>query len=152
MNIALISNNTKLLKVVAHSVAIALNMFYIDAEEYIEYDLVEKERALQACSKEYLQLREQKAMQTICSYENMLLSVSEDVFISNQNIVQISCKTVYCMAPQLSQTSKQVVDNLKTETRMLDFNQVNHIIPISEEATDTAIIQIVQLFQNGSKS
>ena len=97
-------------------------------------------------------MREQKAMQTICSYENTLILISEDMFIDNQATVLAWCKTVYVNAPHGQQTSKQIVNKIKTVSRIVDLKFVNYIVNIKQENTEEIVNQIVSLFKNGSKS
>lgn len=139
MNIAMIGHNSKLLKEVAHKVALQLGYFYIDAEEYVEYDLVEKERALQVCSKEYLKQREQKAIQTICSYENTLISVSEDLFAANTNLFAAKCLLV-----EMQDNFHTTLEERKHIARQELSKQYDVVCPVGAKHIDHIVAQLVQ--------
>lgn len=85
MNIAFVCSDYDINRHVAYKVSVSLDMFYIDADDFIKYDLVEAERAKAVCSKDYLKNHEHSCVKEISSYDNTVISISDELYIDSVN-------------------------------------------------------------------
>lgn len=62
-----------------------LDMFFVDVKELIEYDLVNSKEALLRCGKEYIEKEERKTVRNVSEYENSVVNIPYDIFITNRD-------------------------------------------------------------------
>ncbi|MFA6860176.1 MAG: hypothetical protein WCR30_02160 [Clostridia bacterium] len=142
MNIAIVCHERNLLKDVAYKVALALGMFFVDASDFIEYDLVDKERATNFCSKDYLEVREKKAIENICSYENTLISITDELFVSSQNFENVrKQRAIFFLKTdkKFSLKAEKIVSKLGEEARENEIANISDFVILQDKKTNEVL-------------
>ncbi|MEG1499835.1 MAG: shikimate kinase [Clostridia bacterium] len=70
---------------VCAKVADLLDMFYVDAEDLIEYDLINCDDIIKTCGNEYFEKQEKKVIKSLSEYENSVISISYELLVSKEN-------------------------------------------------------------------
>lgn len=84
-NLTLIALNPEFKKNIAKKLAEVLEMFYVDINEFIKYDIIDVNTVIKTAGLEYYNKLETKAVSTISSYENTLSTLTLSTFFSNDN-------------------------------------------------------------------
>lgn len=71
---------------VAKMVANDLGFYFLNLDDYIDYNLFDAERILSKCGIEYLKTQETKYLKDALGLDNMLYYASYELFVNNQNL------------------------------------------------------------------
>lgn len=82
-NILILSLDNKLAKKAAKKVADLLSMHFLDVDELINYELINKDEIEIKCGAEYLKKLEEGCVSNAVEFENCVTVVSIDTFLSN---------------------------------------------------------------------
>lgn len=61
--------------------------FYLNCEEMLEYELADRETILKKCGLEYLKKQEKKFVKGLLDYDNVVMSMSFDLYTTNNNFL-----------------------------------------------------------------
>jgi len=84
-NLTIIALNTEFKKNIAKKLANELDMFYVDINEFVKYDVVDVNEIIKTAGLEYYNTLETKAVKTISGYENTLTTLNLSTFFCNDN-------------------------------------------------------------------
>lgn len=79
---------------VAKMVANDLGFYFINLDDYIEYNLFDSEKILAKCGIEYLKKQEAKYIQDALMLENMMYYSSYELLVNNLSIFE-DCELIY---------------------------------------------------------
>jgi shikimate kinase len=97
--------NDKLNFQVGKMLSDSLDMFFLDLEKFIEYDVVNKEDIIEKVSLEYLSELEKKSVKHVASFENTVIAASYNCFVINKNYDYFKNKSIIIY---LRQTKSQI--------------------------------------------
>lgn len=94
-NLTIIALNTEFKKYIAKTLANVLDMFYVDINEFVKYDVVDVNQIIKTAGLEYYNMLETKAVKTISSYENTLTTLNLSTFFCNDNYKYLKQSSVF---------------------------------------------------------
>lgn len=127
INIALISLNEKFCISIGESFAESLDMFHVNCEEMIMYDLTSPKEVIEKCGLEYFKKRERSVVRNCSEYVNTVITVSYNLFKSYKELFKNSL-VVYIQLPQ--EKCDKVPNEIDYQTRN-EFAMANSQIVIS---------------------
>lgn len=98
--IILVSLCDKLTKEIGELLSQSLGMMFCDVNDLVEYELIDKNRIEQICSKEYLVESERKVMRHVASFENIVVAINFDYFANNQPILKKNALMLFLDVPK----------------------------------------------------
>lgn len=115
-NIALICLLDNYNKEIASLLSEKLEMFYVNIDEMVEFELGDSEHILSALGDEegldYIKKSEDKIIKNVSSFENAIISLNPTTMFSNQNF-DIITKTSYVVYLQISPQFLRHVPNIQ---------------------------------------
>ncbi|MGN1208332.1 MAG: shikimate kinase [Christensenellales bacterium] len=84
-NLTIIGLNKQFKKNVAKKLAEELDMFYVDINDLIKFDLIDINEIIKTAGIEYYNQQETKAVSLVASYENTLATIDLSTFFSKDN-------------------------------------------------------------------
>ena len=94
-NLTIIALNTEFKKNIAKKLANELDMFYVDINEFVKYDVVDVNQIIKTAGLDYYNSLETKAVKTISSYENTLTTLNLSTFFCNDNYKYLKQSSVF---------------------------------------------------------
>lgn len=79
---------------VAKMVANDLSLYFLNLDDFIDYNLFDSERILAKCGIEYLKNQEAKYLQEALLLENIMYYSSYELFVNNQKLFK-NCEIIY---------------------------------------------------------
>lgn len=84
-NITLLALNGELKNEIANSLAKKLEMFVVNVNDIIKYDLINVNQVVSIAGLDYYNKVESKTVKSISSYDNALITLDLDTFFNNDN-------------------------------------------------------------------
>lgn len=94
-NLTLIALNLGFKKNIAKKLADVLGMFYVDVNEFIKYDVIDINSIIKTAGIEYYNKLETKAVSTISSYENSLITLDLNTLFCNDNFKFLKQSSIF---------------------------------------------------------
>lgn len=132
-NITLLALNNNLKKILAKKLSKQLDMFYVDIDDFIEYDLNGIKRVIDVAGLEYFNKIETQTLKRIYSYENTIITLSlntlnktmHKLFVKNKSVsifIKVDFK-FYKKYLKLESESKEI-----EEINVAVFNERNKLL------------------------
>ena len=113
-NITFIALNKSLKKEIAKNLANKLEMFYIDINEFIQYQLQNINDVISINGLEYYNEEETRIVKTISTYENSLITLNLDTFFNANNYKYLKSNSLFIYLKVDFETYKTILDNENT--------------------------------------
>lgn len=110
-NITLISLNSGIKKEIALNLANTLGMFYIDINDFINYQLLNVNEVITKAGLEYYNKEETKIVASIASYENVLITLNLETFFNKNNYKKLKETSLFIYLKVNFETYKRNLDN-----------------------------------------
>ena len=94
-NITLIALNKNFKKKIAKKLASSLDMFYVDVNELMKYDLLNIQKVIKISGIDYYNKEETKTINSLSTYENILITLDNDTFFNNNNYELIKTNSLF---------------------------------------------------------
>lgn len=131
--IYLLSLSDDLTQKIAKKLSDVLGMMFCDAEELLQYELIDIDGLKKFSTKAYLDESEQKVVNHIATFEDVVVKVGYDLFVRNKQTIKNSGLVIFLDFPK--QNVKNVANNLAFEQHKKDLQQ-NCDFCISLQTTD----------------
>lgn len=101
-NIVLIGFLDNLTKQISEKLALDFGLYYANAEDIIEYNLMNEKEIEKLCGVDYLNKLKQKTLKDISNYENTLITMPFSMFSQNNNydMFKKNCTIVFLNFPK----------------------------------------------------
>ncbi|MGN1223347.1 MAG: shikimate kinase [Christensenellales bacterium] len=84
-NITIVALNKRYRKNIAKKLANTLQMFYLDINELVKYELFDVKKVIKLSGLDYFSNEETKIVKSVSKYENTLCTLDLDTFFNNDN-------------------------------------------------------------------
>ena len=84
-NLTIVGLNPEFKKSIAKKLADELEMYYIDINDFVKYDVIDFNNIIRTVGLEYYKNLETKAVNVVSSYENSLITLNLSTFFENNN-------------------------------------------------------------------
>lgn len=84
-NITILALNKKLTNKIAKNLSTKLDMFFVDANELVKYDLLDINKVIKVAGIDYYNKAETKIIKSISCYENVIITIDNDTLFNNNN-------------------------------------------------------------------
>jgi len=126
--------------VVAKALSQNLDMMFCNTKELIEYELIDKKKVQEVCSKEYLQLSERRVMKHIASFVNVVVSINFDYLINNFDVLKAGALVVFVkLSKTFLKANDEVVNLIAYDTRTAKLKDLAHL-QVNTIKTDTNFV------------
>lgn len=143
MKLAIIIFEKTSFKDTVKSLADFLGLKFCDVDEMIEYDLVDKQKMIKLCGKEYYNQKEKSVLKRLADFDDVLLFVTTELFLSNENYQFIDMPRYYLSTSDINMLAniadaekilelknklaiKEITDSLmKPLSNMVDINTID---------------------------
>jgi len=139
-NITFIALNNGLKKEIAKNLAEKLEMFYIDINELIKYQIPNTSEVITLAGIEYYNEEETKIVKTVSSYENTLITIDLDTFFNNNNYLHLKENSVFIYLKVDFENFKKLLEREIPKKSRLEkslskkvFNERNKIIELESD-------------------
>ena len=126
-NIVVVSLSNNYSRQVGKQLADFLEMFYVDLNDILEYNLV-NDKMLETAGKEYFDKERKKIINSVTSYENSLVVADIELFLLNNNFVYFKSNFLiiylYCNETELERYESA----FKNKRNLYAFNEENEIV------------------------
>ncbi|MDD4816200.1 MAG: hypothetical protein PHQ62_03595 [Clostridia bacterium] len=116
---------------VGELVADDAGFYFLNIDDYIEYSLLDGDKMLVKCGKDYYLKQELKSIVDCLGFEKTLYYCSYDVFINNQNLFE-DCQKIYIALSkkQLGKINDKdfVINNIAFEDRDLALRKICKVV------------------------
>lgn len=127
-NIAIICLNDYLRKETAKLLAESTKMYYLDVDELIDFELISRKQVSLKCGDVFLKKVEKECISRVVEYESCVLSISVDLYLSNENSVLLDdCKVVY-LATEMHNIDISKIKNKKEKIKLQQAMDINNNI------------------------
>ena len=125
-NVVIIGLNYEYNIEIAQSVAGSLEAYFLDGDEYVNYQLQNKKNMEELCGVEYLKLQENKAIKGCAEFENSIITIPSHYFLRDSQYTNFSNSLVIYIRFSKDKLTKQsktgfvdefIVPNLLTYTQ-----------------------------------
>ncbi len=122
-NIVIVGLDYEQSKVVANSLSLALDMFFLDINDLIVYSLKNKDDIISKVGIDYYNKQIKKLVQGACDYENTVINVPYDLLLDSANsaYLQSTAKVVYL---NMSKAQLANLNKKKNVTSKLDIQLI----------------------------
>lgn len=128
-NITIICLNDFLRKEVGKEVAKNNNMFYLDIDELIDFELISRNQVSIKCGDEFLHKLEQECVMRVAEYENCVYSISPDMFLANNNRVYLENTSIIYLNTDMHNIDiskiRSKTEKMKIMQEMEVFDNIN---------------------------
>ena len=114
--------------VVAKALSQNLDMMFCSTKDLIEYELIDKQKVQELCSREYLQLSERRVMKHIASFVNVVVSINYDYLINNFDVLKDGALLVFVkLSKTFLKENDEAVNLIAYETRTANLKALAHL-------------------------
>ena len=110
-NVILIGFDQIFNKKIGMYLADKLDMFFVDVEELIEYNLINSKEALLKCGRDYIEKEERKTVRSVSEYENTIASISYDIFLNNKHFFEGNNIKILLRPKKVNQVEKIALED-----------------------------------------
>lgn len=100
-----------------------LDMMFCDAQDLMEYDLIDKDAIKKFCSEEYLLNAEKKVFQHISSFVNVVVSISFDALTHNFETLKDGSLIVFLKVPR--NAIKEKINKIAYDNRSEELEKIS---------------------------
>lgn len=102
---------------ISSQLAKKLNYYYLNIEELIDYQLIDKEKMIDVCGIEYTEKARNKVIKSINTYENSIISMNYETFSSYHSGINRNNKIIYLKVrkEQIKKEYDRLNKEIKTE-------------------------------------
>ncbi|MBO5395000.1 MAG: hypothetical protein J6A28_03750 [Clostridia bacterium] len=141
-NIVLVSLNDKFCKSAGKNLADRLDMFSVDCEEMVEYNLINPKEVIEKCGLEYFKKKQRAAVRNCSEYENTVISISYDLYRAYQSLFEESL-AIYIRLPHGKQDKVPSEIDFETRDAFLT-NNAQILIELEQKQHKKCINMIIQ--------
>lgn len=98
-------------------------MMFCDAQDLMEYDLIDKDAIKKFCSEEYLLNAEKKVFQHISSFVNVVVSISFDALTHNFETLKDGSLIVFLKVPR--NAIKEKINKIAYDNRSEELEKIS---------------------------
>lgn len=148
-NIAIICLNDYLRKETAKLLAESKKMHYLDIDELVDFELINRKQVALKCGDAFLKKVERECIARVMEYESCVFSLSVDLYLANDNSVMLNdCKIVY-LSTEMHKidltTVKNKQEKMKLQQAMDINNNINEfLIKTSKYVVENADIKSIE--------
>ena len=126
-NLVVVSLSNNYSRQVGKQLADFFDMFYVDLNDILEYNLVDN-KMLETAGKEYFDKERKKIINSVTSYENSLVVADLELFLLNNNFVYFKNNFLiiylYCNESELEKYESK----FKNKRNLYAFDEENEIV------------------------
>lgn len=154
-NLVVVSLIDSMTKQVASKLANDFDLYFADINDILEYNLFNAGDIEKNCGLEYLNKLKQKTIKEIGSYENTLISISNNLFIADDNAQNLKKYGTVVFLNYSKQIIHNYINALSSQEEKNTFNVMmlayNEIIKLCHENCDIEISLTKQDFDTNYK-
>lgn len=159
-NISLVCLNDFIRKEVGKALASSLKMLFCDIDEMIDFEIINKKQVSIKCGDEYLKQLERECIERVMQYETCVYSVSDELFMANNNSILLEDTIVVYLETQIHEMDIKQVKNKNEKAKLLQKleiqENINNYLKINcpyiiENADRKTIEDIVKEIKNFQK-
>lgn len=129
-NILIVCADKNLRKDLSRALATELKCLYLDADELLDFEILNRQEIRLNEASNALQQMELDTLKRIAEFKNCVITISENLFVSNDNFSSINdVIKVHCALSKaylVAQTNKR--DAYKLEQELSVFDEINALI------------------------
>lgn len=127
-NIAIICLNDYLRKETAKLLAKSKKMHYLDIDELVDFELINRKQVSIKCGDVFLKKVERECVSRAMEYESCVFSISVDLYLANDNSVLLDgCKIVY-LSTEMHSIDLATIKNKKEKLKLQQALDINNSI------------------------
>lgn len=142
-NLVIVSLIDSKTKKIAEQLANDLDLYFADINDILDYNLYNAGDIEKNCGLEYLNKLKQKTIREISSYENTLISISNNLFVADNNAQNLNKYGTVVFINYSKQTINKYIESLSSSEEKNTFNVMmlayNDIVKICTENCDVEI-------------
>lgn len=155
-NITIISFINSFEKKVAKALADDLELYYVDVNDFMEFNLINVNEVLTTCGPDYLNKIERKTVKTVSDFENTVITLNTNMLFDKENIkslkessiivyIQLPSKMVEGESKKVAASDKSHLDvqNLVMEEREKQLLSICDIVVPSNNLNEKSTIKKV---------
>ena len=129
-NILIVCADKNLRKDISKALASELRCLYLDADELLDFEIVNRQNIKLSDAGEALQQMELDTIKRMTEFKNCIITMSNQLFVSNDNFEQIKGVTKVCLSlSKAFLVAKINKDNKhKIEQELCLFDEINGLI------------------------
>ena len=110
-----------------------LNFLYIDVDEVLDFEILNQQGVKFDEANKLLRELEQKSINRALDFNNCIITMSRDLFVSNNNFLLINnCQKVFIYLPKAYFVARNNVGDVnKLEQELLLFDKINKLVSIN---------------------
>ncbi len=142
-NITILALNKQFKKKIAKNLSKKLDMFYVDTNELLKYDLMNIDKVIKLAGLDYYNKVEEKTIKSLSSYENVIITMDNDSFFNKNNYKYLKESSLFIYIKLSYKLFVQILTKEKPKTSkyelMLDKKVYNERDKILTEVCDIKV-------------
>lgn len=140
-NICIYGLSEQFVKKIAKRVSDKFEMFFVDVDALIEFDLINTQMVEEVCGREYLEKLERKKVKQSATFENTLVSLRFSLLNdeANKAVLDENCLMVYIKLDEESYEKKLSKDKKEKLNRILNLAVFNERDKVLESYADISV-------------
>lgn len=127
-NITIVCLDDSLRKNVAKEFAKTTNMLYLDVDELLDFELLDRKLVAIKCGDEYLKEAEKKCLQRVAEYENCVFAISCDIFLANNNRELLNDTKIVYLESLLENVNLSSVKSRSEREKLVQNLEISHYL------------------------
>ena len=149
-NILIVCADKQLRKDLSKALATELKCLYLDANELLDFEMLNRQEVALSQMGEALSLMEQDTLKRVMEFKNCVITISHDLFVSNDNYKLldgvVKCYLKLSKSYIVAKTSK--ADKHKLEQELNMFDEISNVIAANcDFVVDKSVKSIPELCQ-----
>lgn len=154
-NITIISLLSDFSKDIGKLLSDKLEMYYVDIQELMEFNLVNDEEVIKLCGVEYLNKLQAKTVADVSGYDNAVITIDYKFLVHKKNIENLKVRSSIIYLATNQKTFLKLFDKYKTEENEKDdvvelavfdehdeyLRKISDIVIDIDKATDKGVVK-----------
>lgn len=132
-NVLIVCADKELRKDISKVLARELNFLYVDVDDILDFELLNNQDVTLTEAKDVLQKLERKCFDRVMGFNNCVVTVSRDLFLSNNNFKLMNdyIKVFVLLSKAYFVARTKTEDFHKLEQELVLFDKINKLIEIN---------------------
>lgn len=120
--------NDFLRKDIAKSFAKKNKMLYLDIDELLDFELLDRKVVALKCGDEYLKKLEKECLERVAEYENCVFSLSCDLFLANNNFDLLQDTKIVYLETHLENVNLNSIKSRSEREKTIQNLEISHYL------------------------
>lgn len=104
-------------KKVAKALADDLELYYVDVNDFMEFNLINSSEVLTTCGADYLTKIERKTVKTVSEFENTVITLDTNMLFDKENIKSLKETSIMVYIQVINKAFENEIKNAATEDK-----------------------------------